>query len=431
MRIVSVTPLPAELDSRAYRLASSISRLGHESVLVEGQGSINLDGDLHFELISAGPDRARATTRPIAEPAAAEATALRAPPPWPLRAVPLAIRRLPRSAWGLLHRMRKGSRAVIDRVRANARIYRALPAADLYYLNSFELFPAVRLASVLRRAPFVYDAHDAYFEVYAGLRRSEWPADARVFAALERICIRQAAAFVSTSDGLGDLLEARHGRRPLVIRNLPDPRLDEEVEDDLRRLLGLGESHFLCVVIGNAKAGTTGEQALQALAELPETFHLAFVGQQHGPYGELIERLGLGSRAHLVEPVSPTRVTGFIRTADASAILHRTLDANYANLIPLRLFHAIAAGLPLIYGPQPGLESVVDQRQLGVRVEPDDPEQIAGAMLKLSDPDFNRELRANVERAREELRWERQEDLLANLLSSPRVDGRLEPGVTP
>lgn len=99
------------------------------------------------------------------------------------------------------------------------------------------------------------------------------------------------------------------------------------------------------------------------------------------------------------------------------------MDANYAEHVPCRLFHSVAAGLPLVYAPQPGVQAVAGPLGLGVPVDPADAGSIADGILRISDPGTARELRQNVARARVELSWERQEHLLANLLCDLGVSG--------
>ena len=151
-------------------------------------------------------------------------------------------------------------RYVVD----NARIYRALPPAELYYLHSYAQFVPVYLRSLRHpRATYVYDAHDSYFEVYPeepqGFLAGLTP---RFFARLERFCVKRAARFTTVSDGVADLLENRFGRRPEVVRNCPDLRLDTEAPAGIREVLGIPADAFLLVSVGNAKTGMTVEEGL-------------------------------------------------------------------------------------------------------------------------------------------------------------------------
>jgi len=420
VKLVVITPLAADLDSRSYRHAASFARMGHETVLIEGRRSSSLPGPPRFQVISAGPMREVTTRLPPPMPPAP-------PPPaparerslWhPLELVPLPIRMLPVTLRVRARRLRQSAQVLGAELRANLRLLRVLPPADLYWFMGYSPSFAVRVASRLRRTPFVYDACDSYFEVYEGVPPEEYPLNARVMEHLEAGAVRRAAAFVTACDGYQVLLRERHGREPMVLRNKHDQRLDEPADSDVRSVLGLGADEFLCVQIGHVKTGTATEETLRALLELGPGYHFAFLGQQQGSVPHLVKSLGLGDRAHLLAPVTFTRLADFLRSADASAILQRGLDRNYEYQEPLRLYHAVAARLPILYAPLPGVERVIAEHGLGVAVDPDSPDSIATGMRALADWPCNARIRANMDCAAAELSWEREETLLANLISS-------------
>ncbi len=124
-RVVSITPVPVERDSRTFKHAASLARLGYESVVLEGAPS-GLGGELPFELASV-------TRRPAAAPGPAGSPSAAADRPRRSAAM-RAVRRaldLPITLGAQL--------------RWNLRTHRALPPADLYYLHSYNQFLAVAL----------------------------------------------------------------------------------------------------------------------------------------------------------------------------------------------------------------------------------------------------------------------------------------------
>ena len=398
--VVSVTPIAVERDSRTYKHAASLARFGYRSLVLEGEPSRIASEDLPFELIAVG-----GATRQVAEPA---------PPVEPAPATEPAAR--PNRLLELARRVLEPPLALLAHLRWNLRTYRSLPEADLYYLHSYNQYAAVRARS--RRSAYVYDAHDSYFEVYPddddGYRARLTP---RMFAAIERRCVRGAARFTTVSDGVADLLERRFGRRPAVIRNCPDLRLDRPVERDVRSVAGVPRDAFLLVSVGNAKPGMTVEEGLRALTLLPERVHIAFVGGGMGAFRHLPAELGVQGRAHLLDPVPPTEVASFIETADAAPILYYAITPNFMNALPNRFFHAVAAGLPVLYPPLAEITALSERYGLGLPIDPRDPGSIAAAAGPLSeDPGRAAALRENVGRAREELNWEHEERVLADLV---------------
>ena len=169
---------------------------------------------------------------------------------------------------------------------------------------------------------------------------------------------------------------------------------------------------------GNAKPGDTIEEAVAALRLLPERVHLALVGGGHEALrGTRRPSAACGDRVHLLAPVPPTEVASFIATADAAPILYRAWTVNFQHALPNRFFHAVAAGLPVLYPPLAEIAALCSEHELGLPIDPLDPgvDRRRRAARSARTPSCGRACAANVERAaREVLSWEREEQVLAD-----------------
>src|SRR3954452_18240139 len=259
---VSLTPLPLEADSRAYRIANQLADMGFRSVVIEGRASRERfwrDGLEVHSLAAAPPNRVETGRR--------RGGVLR-------EGVLGGVGEL------LLYAAFRGH----DWQHHYRRALRVMPAADLYYLHSFEFHRAVAARADGTDAAMIYDAHD----FYRGIEPPDMlPSFDRnrvrpFFAALEGRLAAAADAVVTVSDGVAGLIENACGRRPIVIRNTHDERLDRAVAADLRQSLGLSAEARLCVVVGNRKPGMVIDIAADAMALLPDHWHLAFVGRGYG-----------------------------------------------------------------------------------------------------------------------------------------------------
>ncbi len=271
--IVSVTPIAVERDSRTFKAAASMARLGYRSIVIEAEPSAGLRNGLPFELI----------TLAGSQPPGSEAVGLRgwteaavaaAPPAARLAArAPEPVRRVVGAPWRavfrVMHPLATFVRNYVGQSRAMAT---ALPAADLYYLHSQYHFPAVWWRGRVGRTPYVYDAHDLYWT----LRQDGRPlpfADRVIWAIwdrIERLAARRADACVTVSEGVAQHAQARFGQRFSVVRNGHDVRLDSRSAPGIRTRLGLGPDAFILAVAGNFKRGMAVEPLLRAVTELPE-----------------------------------------------------------------------------------------------------------------------------------------------------------------
>lgn len=429
--IVSVTPIAIERDSRTLKQAASVAGFGYRSIVVEGEASLSPDPEWAFELLTVpgGPRRPDPEQAVGSAPTSggvgaggptAKAEQEAAPPgvdaasPSPAGTIARARRRLGIWRWNLIGRSRWPRTRWF--AQWNRRAHGILPEAQLYMLHSYPLAPAVLRRCLGRRGRrFTYDAHDAYFDLQPGRRST---GAERAWSAIERLTVRTASGFSTVGEGVADLLERRHRRRPVAIRNCHDGRLDQPVERDVREVLGLGEGRFLLVAVGNDKEGTTMPQSIRSLADLPSTVHLACIGHGNRRHLGLAEELGLLGRVHVLDPISPTRIVPFIRGADAALIPYFAITRNYANALPNRFFQAVAAGLPLVY-PEDLVEvaALAERHGIGVAVDTRDPSSVAaGIRALLEDEGRARELRRNAERAALEESWEREERVLERLV---------------
>src|SRR5262249_25644380 len=156
------------------------------------------------------------------------------------------------------------------------------------------------------------------------------------------------------------------GRRPVVIRNCHDERLDRAVVRNLRTELELAPTDKLCVVVGNWKPGMAITVAVEALARLPQRFHLAFLGRNYDKPGHPLPSALVGRRLHFGRFATPDKVVPAIRTADIGLVIYEPYSDNYRSALPNGFFQIIAAGLPLVRAPLPEIEAVIGGIRVGV-----------------------------------------------------------------
>jgi glycosyltransferase involved in cell wall biosynthesis len=381
MRIVSVTPASLDGDSRTLKEATSFARMGHESVVVEAVRSARPPDDVPFSLVTL-----RSVGESLADDEGAAPNVGRG-----------AVERLA----AVLGRVAGPLYFVVSFAAFNLLTARRLPAADLYWLHGYEQFPAVWL----RRRPFVYDAHDLYVALPHDGSRLAWR-DRAVHAVRERIeraCVRRAAARVTTSRSMAAAYEQRFGAAFTVVRNAQDRRVAQPSSTDVRAVTGVGDDTFLLVMVGHHKPGTVVPPALPAGVEL------AFVGAGYEgtpPPG-----------VHFVAPVPPEQVAAFIATADAAVLLYVPVTDNSPTQLVNGLFHAVAAGLPLVHPTgMDAIRDVAEHHGLGVGADPADAASLAAAIDTVRAR--HDEFAAAVRSAQADLSWEREEAALADVLAT-------------
>jgi glycosyltransferase involved in cell wall biosynthesis len=369
--IAGITPISADRDSRACRIAASCARLGYRSVLLEGFPSENFS----LEGVEIVPLRQREPGRGLG----------------PLRA--------PARLFG-------------DFL---ARPALRMPRADLVCLHAFYQYPGVRLRIGRRRVPLIYDAHDFYTSLRSH-RDQSW-LQRKVEVSTERALVRRATSVVTVSEGVSRLLEDRFGVRSEVLMNSHDSRLDEPVAQTVRQRIGAAASDLVVVMVGHCKPEQPVRPILEALSASDPRVRIAFIGNGYvGACEEDARELGVGDRASFLPAQPPTQVVPFIADADAAGVLYRPTVTGIEQCLPNRLFQGLAASLPIVFaGDLPLVAPLV--ADAGLPVTADDPSSIADAFNRLAKDDALRARLAAAAAVRAgEVAWEKEEQRLGAII---------------
>ena len=235
----------------------------------------------------------------------------------------------------------------------------------------------------------------------------------------QRLAFRHASAITTVSSGLVGMFDDMFGRRPVLLRSMHDPDLEGATAVDLRALEGVSDDDFIVVTIGDNRTGQAFEPALQALLLCSENIKLCMIGHGYEQWEERIRELGLKDRALIVGPVDTRSMVPTVRTASASIILEFGLTQSYQNALPNKLFHGVAASLPLLYSDLPEVVSVAQKYDLGVMINPHDPESIATAITALSkSKEMQDHFRKTAEAAQKDLTWREEEKVFRRVVDT-------------
>lgn len=254
-------------------------------------------------------------------------------------------------------------------------------APDVVHAHDLVTLPTASAAAARIGAKLVYDSHELEMHRNARYPKLGWWRR-RI---LERRHIRQADLVITVCDSIADHLAEDYGIAcPTVILNTPPlPLADRVSRRTLRGHLGLARDVPLVVYVGKVTAGRGIEHCVRALALAPE-LHLAVVGPRLRPTENLLrglsEKLAVTDRLHLVDPVPPDEVAGFIGDADAGVVPIQNVCLSYYYCLPSKLFESVFAGLPVAVADLRELRRFVLGQGCGVVMDQTDPRDIARAM---------------------------------------------------
>ncbi len=128
-------------------------------------------------------------------------------------------------------------------------------------------------------------------------------------------------------------------------------------------------------------------RACQQLVENGVDFQLDIIGEpgdQTGHLVDAIERLALGQRVRLHEPVAQQELARFYNEADVFVLPCIIVDDGDRDGIPNVMAEAMACGLPVVVSAISGIPELVEHNQNGILVPEKNVEALAAAIEALS-----------------------------------------------
>jgi glycosyltransferase involved in cell wall biosynthesis len=281
-----------------------------------------------------------------------------------------------------------GLRYLLHEWRLARRLVGLRPTV-LHAHDTNALIPVALAASRLR-IPFVYDAH----ELWLGRPRRD---RSRLYFALsqawyrlvQRVAIPRAAAVLTVSPPIVGHLR-RHYRLDHVhlVANYPDDAGAVE-RLELRELPGgeaIDPALPVVLYLGGLMRGRGIEGLVEAMARLPDV-QLVSLGE-----GPLLAQLRafaatLGARVTFLPPVPPEMVNAYAASATLGVSPYVPEGLNNRYSLPNKLFHYMAAGIPVVASDFPQVRAIVQGAGCGVVVDTTRPGAIArGIREVLADP---------------------------------------------
>ncbi len=279
----------------------------------------------------------------------------------------------------------------------------------LVHANDFNTMWVGVAAKLLRRSRLVYDAHELWPDRNGRREWRPW------LLACEWLFVHLADTTLTVSPGCAQVMAERYRTDPpIVVRNVPEHVLQNPQPPE-----GLRAGQLpLAVYVGLIAPGRGLEQAIQALARVPE-LRLRLMGRAAGDYRQKLLDLaaehGVTDRLEYRDPVPSNAVIDTISGADFGLVLIQPVCLSYELSLPNKLFEYAAAGLPVLASDLPVIGTIVRQHHLGHVVPPDDIPAIAQAMHQLTNPQHNQQLRQHAHTYGQTTTWQNEQPTLKHV----------------
>ena len=234
---------------------------------------------------------------------------------------------------------------------------------DIVHSNDLDTLLANFLVSKIKSKPLIYDAHEYFTEVPELEHR---PTVKKVWQGIEGWIFPKLKFIITVNDSIANLYEKRYGKRPQVLRNVPE--LVNIPTSKTREELGLPEDKAIIVLQGsgiNIQRGA--EEALEAM-QFVDNAVLVFIGG-----GDVLSVLkqranqsNFSGKVIFFPKIPYTEMMQITRLASIGLTLDKDTNINYRYSLPNKIFDYIHAGVPVLASDLPEVRKIVEGYDVGL-----------------------------------------------------------------
>ncbi|MFO7810930.1 MAG: glycosyltransferase [Candidatus Delongbacteria bacterium] len=291
-------------------------------------------------------------------------------------------------------------------------------SADRFY--SHDIFPllSVFTASVIKRKPYVYDAHEFWHGNSQILNR---PLRKIFWTTYEKIFIKQAYRVITVSDPIAAELKKIYDLNEVgVFTNLP---LRKKIPSDrslIHKMLNLAPDCKIVLYQGRFLINNGLDTVIGSFAGVAADAVLVLIGEgsEKEKLKKTAEKNNISNRVFFIGPFDHSELIKYTVCADIGLCLIKNYGKSFYYSTPNKMFEFIQANIPQIASDFPEISKYVRGYNVGYVTDPEDKEKISATIdLLLNSTKITGQLRKNCQAASKILIWENIESDLKTFLS--------------
>ena len=204
----------------------------------------------------------------------------------------------------------------------------------------------------------------------------------------ERGWARRADAHIAVNQPFADRVAASWGlaRVPVVVPNYPEPvSLPEPPPDRIRSALDLPVSTRIALFWGRLGPNLGLDEIAEAVLRVPDVA-LVLIGFGRGWERSVARDADprFKGRHYTLPAVHPDELASWVASADVALVTLPPVSYNQRYTTPNKFLEAMAAGVPMVLGPDlPTMEGILRSEELGRVARSMDPDDIASAIAEI------------------------------------------------
>lgn len=293
-------------------------------------------------------------------------------------------------------------------------------------ISGHDLFPLfiAWLSNIGRKnkAKLVYDSHE--FEL--GRNSNNGILYFWFVKHLERFMIKRCIFSIMVNDSIADEVKKIHklDKRPIVVRNIPsyweiDPNECLRIKEMYYNSLNLPNDFFICMYHGGLLRNRGIEELIEVISKTEKTAGV-ILGNGDTEYveelKEIIQQHNVENRIFFHKEVHIEHLWKFVGAVDCGIIVPRIIAKSYFYGLGNKFFENIQSEVPIICNNTPEMARIIKKYNIGITIDPpSNVEKTVEAVKRLqSDIRLYDLYKLNLVKAKEELCWENEKDILVN-----------------
>jgi glycosyltransferase involved in cell wall biosynthesis len=284
-----------------------------------------------------------------------------------------------------------------------------LRKSDLFFSNDLDTLLPNFLISKLRGKKLIYDSHEFFTEVPELTSR---PKVQNVWKAIEKRILPKLRYTLTVNRSIANLYKEKYGIEMKVLRNIP--RLVAIDNQPTKEELGLPANKKLIILQGSGINMHRGaEESVEAMRYMEDAVLLILGSGDVIPHlKQMVKEHALENRVIFKGRMPYEQMMAHTHLANLGLSLDKDTNVNYRFSLPNKLFDYI----PVLGSDLVEVKRIIQDYGVGEIAQSFDPEKLAVQMQSMLSSPKLAEWKQNAQRARVELNWETETEVLSQLI---------------
>ena len=285
---------------------------------------------------------------------------------------------------------------------------------DIYLANDTDTLLANYFASVIRRKPLVFDAHEIFPEVPELTDRK---AVKKVWTSIENFTFPRLKNTYTVCDSVAAFYYKRYKIDMQVVRNIPLKRIEHKYSASTDSPIG-AQGKKVILYQGAVNLGRGIGLMIDAMPLLDDfVFYVIGDGDLLKELQEKVTKMHLTDKVIFTGKIPFENLSAYTARADIGINLLENRGLNYYYSLPNRIFDFIREEVPVLASDFPEIRKIITKYHVGALINDFDPHSIASTVKRMAAEGKDH---SAFSVANEELSWENESQVLLKVIEGAR-----------